>query len=61
MTEISKEKSIICKNAKVDDEDMILYVGRDLLEKLGYKVLAANSGKETIKIYKKFMTVFCRF
>ena len=38
----------------VDDEDMILYVGRDLLEKLGYKVLIANSGKETIKIYKKF-------
>jgi two-component system, cell cycle sensor histidine kinase and response regulator CckA len=38
----------------IDDEDMILYVGRDLLEKLGYKVLTANSSKATIKIYKKF-------
>ncbi len=37
----------------VDDEDMILYVGRDLIEKLGYKVLIAKSGKEAIKIYKK--------
>jgi two-component system cell cycle sensor histidine kinase/response regulator CckA len=38
----------------VDDEDMILDVGCDLIEKLGYKVLIANSGKEAIKIYKKF-------
>jgi len=38
----------------VDDEDMIIDVGRDLIEKLGYKVLIAKSGKEAIKIYKKF-------
>ena len=38
----------------VDDEDMIIDVGRDLIGKLGYKVLIANSGKEAIKIYKKY-------
>jgi PAS domain S-box-containing protein len=37
----------------VDDEDMILNVSRDIIEKLGYKVLIAKSGKEAIKIYKK--------
>jgi len=36
----------------VDDEDMILDVGRDLLEKLGYEVLTAKSGIEAIEIYK---------
>jgi len=37
----------------VDDEDMILDVGGDLLEKLGYEVLAAKSGIEAVEIYKK--------
>ena len=37
----------------VDDEDMIINVGRDIIGKLGYKVLIAKSGKEAIKIYKK--------
>ena len=37
----------------VDDEDMIIEVAEDLLEKLGYKVLIAKSGKEAIKTYKK--------
>lgn len=36
----------------VDDEDMILDVGRDLLEKLGYEVLTAKSGIEAIEIYR---------
>ena len=36
----------------VDDEDMILDVGRDLLEKLGYEVLTAKSGIEAVEIYK---------
>ena len=36
----------------VDDEEMILEVTRRLLEKLGYTVLAARSGKEAIDIYK---------
>jgi two-component system cell cycle sensor histidine kinase/response regulator CckA len=37
----------------VDDEEMILDVGRQLLEKLGYKVLSAGNGKQAIEIYKK--------
>ncbi|MGD9106283.1 MAG: PAS domain S-box protein [Desulfobacterales bacterium] len=36
----------------VDDEDMIIDVGRDVIKKLGYKVMTAKSGKEAIEIYK---------
>jgi two-component system cell cycle sensor histidine kinase/response regulator CckA len=36
----------------VDDEDMILDVSRDLLEKLGYEVLTVKSGIEAIEIYR---------
>lgn len=36
----------------VDDEEMIIDVGRAVLEKLGYEVLTAKSGKEAIEIYK---------
>ncbi len=36
----------------VDDEDMIIDVSERLLEKLGYKVLIARSGKDAIKTYK---------
>jgi CheY-like chemotaxis protein len=35
----------------VDDEQMVLNVGRDILKSLGYTVLTANGGKEAIKIY----------
>jgi PAS domain S-box-containing protein len=34
----------------VDDEDMIIKVGRALLEKLGYRVLTANSGDDAVEI-----------
>ena len=37
----------------VDDEVMIIDVAGQLLEKLGYKVYTAASGKEAIDIYKK--------
>ena len=37
----------------VDDEDMIIDVGKELLEELGYKVLLARSGQEAIKIYEE--------
>jgi len=37
----------------VDDEELILDVGRDLLEAMGYKVLTAKNGKDTIEIYRK--------
>ncbi len=37
----------------VDDESMILDVGRSMLEKLGYKVVVARSGKEALNIFEK--------
>ncbi len=37
----------------VDDEDMIVDVGGEILKSLGYKVLLARSGAEAIEIYKK--------
>ena len=36
----------------VDDEDIILDIGCDLLEKLGYEVITANSGIKAIEIYR---------
>ena len=36
----------------VDDEDMILDVGKQMMEKLGYEVHTANSGKEAIETYQ---------
>ena len=37
----------------VDDEKVILEVGRELLEAIGYRVLTAGSGKEAIEVYRK--------
>ena len=37
----------------VDDEDVILEVGRDLLELMGYRVLTAGNGQEAVEIYRK--------
>ncbi len=37
----------------VDDEDMIIDVGKEILDKMGYRVLTAGSGKEAIEIYKQ--------
>jgi CheY-like chemotaxis protein len=37
----------------VDDEDMILDVGTQILEKMGHKVMKAKSGQEAIEIYEK--------
>jgi PAS domain S-box-containing protein len=37
----------------IDDEEMIIKVGKELLQELGYKVLSALSGPEAIEIYKK--------
>ena len=36
----------------VDDERMILEVGKELLEAMGYEVLTAKNGKEAVKIYQ---------
>ncbi len=35
----------------VDDEEMIVLVGRLMLEKLGYRVLVAGSGQEALDVY----------
>jgi len=37
----------------VDDEDMILEVGNEMLAKMGYEVLTASSGKKALEIYRK--------
>lgn len=37
----------------VDDEKMILEVGKQMLERLGYEVLVAGNGKEAIELYQK--------
>ena len=38
----------------IDDEDMILDVGKHMLSRLGYEVLLAGSGKEALGIYEKY-------
>ena len=37
----------------VDDEDMIIDVGKPILEQMGYNVLIATGGKEALDIYEK--------
>ena len=37
----------------VDDEEMILDVGKEMLTRLGYEVLLAGSGKEALDIYEE--------
>ena len=37
----------------VDDEDMVVDVGKSMLEKLGYDVLIAMSGNEALEMYAK--------
>jgi CheY-like chemotaxis protein len=38
----------------VDDEQMILDVGGQMLEKLGYRVLTASNGEEAIKLFERY-------
>jgi len=38
----------------VDDEDVILKVGSQILQELGYTVLTAGSGKEALEIYSAY-------
>ena len=37
----------------VDDEKIILNVGREILENMGYRVIVADSGKKAIEVYKE--------
>lgn len=39
----------------VDDEEMIIDVSRQMLEKLGYSVLIADNGNKAVDIYKRSM------
>jgi two-component system, cell cycle sensor histidine kinase and response regulator CckA len=41
----------------VDDEDLILEIGKPLLERLGYEVLLAKGGKEAIEVYQGNMNL----
>jgi CheY-like chemotaxis protein len=36
----------------IDDEDIVIDVGGQILERLGYRALTARSGKEAIEIYR---------
>ncbi len=42
----------------VDDENMIIDVGKQILKKLGYRVFTATSGREAIEVYEKNKTGF---
>lgn len=37
----------------IDDEDMILEVGRAMLEKLGYRAIAAGSGEQALDVVRR--------
>jgi len=37
----------------VDDEDMIIEIGKEMLEKMDYKVFATRNGEEAVKIFKE--------
>ncbi|MCD6296774.1 MAG: PAS domain S-box protein [Deltaproteobacteria bacterium] len=60
-SEVRDQKSVVSDGVKhgdetvllVDDEDMIIDVGEQLLEKMGYTVLIARSGKEATEIYEE--------
>ena len=36
----------------VDDEEIVVGVGKQMLEKLGYRVLIARNGQEAVDVYK---------
>lgn len=57
---VTEEKNLADKLLKgtetvliVDDEGIILDVGKEMLKEMGYKVLSAGGGKEAVKVYGK--------
>ena len=60
-SEVSGQKSEISEDVRhgdetvllVDDEDIIIEVGQEILNALGYQVLVVRSGKEAIEVYEK--------
>lgn len=54
--EVSMEKKLIKGSETVllvDDEEMILEVGRAMFEKLGYRVIVAEGGKQAVDVINK--------
>jgi len=41
----------------VDDEEMILEIGKDMLQKLGYEVVVAGGGRNALDIYERDQNV----
>ena len=56
--ELKKPKSVLPKGTGtilvIEDEEMVMDVNRAMLERLGYRVLGAKTGKEAIKIAETF-------
>ncbi len=55
-----KEKEVVARVATekrtvllVDDQTMIIEVGKEIIEHLGYDVLTALNGKEALRVYRK--------
>jgi CheY-like chemotaxis protein len=58
--QVSRDASLVSVPPKgretillVDDEQMIIDIGRDMLESLGYHVLTADTGEEALGIFEK--------
>ena len=55
-TESGKEEGVVQGSETillVDDEEMILDIAKQIMEKIGYEVLTAKCGKEAVDIYEK--------
>jgi two-component system, cell cycle sensor histidine kinase and response regulator CckA len=55
-TEMTEKKTLQIQKGQgvillVDDEDMITEIGRQMIQRLGYTVLIADSGREAIHVY----------
>ena len=48
--EVSRGKETVLL---VDDEDMIIEIGKEMLEKMDYKVFATRNGEEAVEIFKE--------
>jgi PAS domain S-box-containing protein len=58
--EVEEEKELSCKFVEgrdtvllVDDEELVLDAGEQMLRRLGYEVLVAGSGQEALALYEK--------
>jgi PAS domain S-box-containing protein len=57
---VKNKKELPCKIMKgketlllVDDEEAVINTGKQILKKLGYKVLSATNGREALELYEK--------